>query len=907
MRHSVTSRFAAVSLAVLAPCMVSGALTGAAHAAPAPTRTITPLAKGWRFHLGDAASGVTAPGFDDAAWDKVDVPHSWNRVGYYLTPGPDHINRADTVNAQQGLGWYRLHFQAPASAKGREFWLEFDAASRVAEVWVNGRRLGAHAGGFSRFRFDASGAVHRGQDNLLAVKVDNSVPAPANATADTLPLAGDFFVHGGLYRPVRLITTAPVHFDMLDHGGAGVYPTNEKVTAEAATVHISARLANDGASPLKGVLQTRLVDASGAVVAAVSNPVRVAAGASVETVQRLHLNHPHLWQGVEDPYLYHLISTLRTPGGRVIDQIDQTTGLRDIRIDPEKGLFLNGRHVALHGVSRHQDKEGKGWALSSADEDEDVALIREMGANTIRLAHYQQSQHINDLADRYGLILWDEIPLVSKWTLGAGKMTPSEGLVEDARQQLTELIRQNIHHPAVAVWSIANEVDFGMPIGVDFSQNTGEAPDPRPLLKTLNALAKSEDPSRPTTLATCCEDRAELPGAKPPVVAGITDVFGANRYYGWYYGSPKAEAPYLDLNHSQHPNNPISVSEYGAGGAVSQQTDNPEGGRADYRGRAQPEGYESYVHEKIWSDFSKRPYLWATWVWNMFDFATTIRREGDAMDINTKGLITYDRKVKKDAFYFYKANWSSEPVVYLTGRRYVDRAYGVVDVSVYSNAQETSLKLNGADLGARKDCDNHVCVWREVRLAVGDNHLTAQADFAGRSVTDTVAWTLSADAASHIRIACGAMMGRDTSLGRFGSDAFFVGGEPASLIKSHGFALGPTDPKAAAKLLPEASDPDLIASFREGDFRYDIPMENGEYQVTLTFVAPADDVVGARIFDVTANGAALFKNLDIAAQAGGVLKPLQQTFPVTVRDGRLNLGFHPSLGKALVSAISISR
>ncbi len=907
--RALAGAFCATALplaALAAPAAPTSSSSAVAVQEPS-ARTVDVLSSGWRFKLDQAATGVEQPGFSDADWPTVSVPHSWNRVGYYMTAQPDHINRADNVNATQGVGWYRLHFTPAAGLKNRDAWLQFDAASRIAQVWLNGVLLGEHKGGFSRFRLNATAALRPGADNLLVVKVDNTVPAPGGATADTLPLAGDFFVHGGLYRPVSLITTKAAHFDMMDHGGAGVYPTTEAIDDKGAHVRLTARLVNDGRHPLSGSVVTRLIDAKGATVAAASTPISLKPGESASADQAFTVAAPRLWQGVEDPYLYRLVSELRSRSGRVLDQVDQAYGLRTIRIDPDKGLFLNGKHLALHGVSRHQDKEGKGWALSAADEEEDYALIREMGANTIRLAHYQQSQHMNELADRYGLILWDEIPLVSKWTLGAGRMTATDGLTANARQQLTELIKQNMAHASVAVWSIANEVDFGSPVGVDFSRADGEAPDPRPLLRELNGLAKSVDPSRPTTLATCCEDRSELPGAKPPVVAGITDVFGANRYYGWYYGPAAAEAPYLDKNHAQHPGFAISVSEYGAGGAISQQTDNPAGGHADFRGRTQPEGYESYVHEQIWSDFSKRPYLWATWVWNMFDFATTIRREGDAMDINTKGLVTYDRKVKKDAFFFYKANWSAEPVVYLTGRRYVDRAYPVTDVSVYSNAPSTSLSLNGHALGVRDNCDNHVCVWRDVKLSEGDNRLQASGQFGDKTVQDAISWRLSPDAASHIRIDSGAMMGLQSSKGRFGSDAFFVGGEASGLIKPKGFSLTPADPKGPAKLLPGVEDPELLASFREGDFSYDIPVENGVYNVRLSFVAPAEDVVGARIFDVTANGAPTLTALDITAAAGGALKPLERQFSVTVSDGRLKLGFHPSAGKALVSAIEINR
>jgi len=616
----------------------------------------------------------------------------------------------------------------------------------------------------------------------------------------------------------------------------------------------------------------------------------------------LNVGARHLWQGVADPYLYDIVADLTTSGGVVLDEVRQKFGFRDIRIDPQQGLFLNGKPLPLHGVSRHQDREGKGWALSAEDESEDFRLIREMGANTVRLAHYQQSEHINDLADRMGIILWDEIPLVSKWTLGPGAKTATPDLTANARQQLTELIRQNFNHPAVAVWSIANEVDFGSPVGVDFGRVDGEAPDPRPLLHELNILAKSEDPGRPTTLATCCEGRSELPGAKPPVVADIADVFGANRYFGWYYGNASQEAPYMDKNHAEHPDRALSVSEYGAGGAISQHSDNPLAAQASSRGRIQPEEYESQVHETIWADFARRPYIWATWVWNMFDFATTIRREGDSMDVNTKGLVTYDRKTPKDAYYFYKANWAAAPVTYIAGRRYTDRAYAVTDVKVYSNARTTELSLNGTSLGVKADCPNHVCLWSDVRLAVGDNSLTARGVFDGQPLVDTVQWALRPDRADHIWINAGSVMGKTTAKGRYGSDTFFVGGSFAEL-NNKSFLVA----AQAERTIAGASDQDLVGSYRHGTFTYDVPIPDGDYEVTLTFMEPDNLVPGARVFDVAANGKTALKALDVVAAAGGPLRALEKSFRVTSANGRVQLAFKPVTGEALVSAIELTR
>lgn len=877
----MTTKLAAASLAL--------ALAETSSLCSAAERLTTPLADGWRFIQSDAVSGAEAASFDDRAWASVTVPHTWNRAGYYTSPGP-HLNTRETIDTTQGVGWYRLTFTPPATFKDKAAWLQFDAASRTASVWLNGVHLGDHAGGFSRFRLDASKAIKPGQPNLLTVKVDNSRPVAGGSTADTLPLGGDFFIHGGLYRSVSLVGTDKTHFDMLDFGGPGVYARTTQIKDGGAKVAVRARLRNDAPRGARLTLVTRLVDAAGAVAAEARSPVSLKAGAATEIQQDLILARAHLWQGVQDPYLYRLRSELRDAKDRVVDSVDQAYGVREIRIDPEKGLILNGQPTRLHGVGLHQDHEGKGWAISDADIEKDMAIIREMGANTIRLTHYQHGQAIHDLADKYGLILWDEIPFVSIMTLANDQIEPTPGLVADAKQQLRELIRQNYNHPSVAVWGIANEVDLrGTPPSFMGAAKIVQR-DPIPFLKELQTLAKSEDPTRPTTQATCCE------GLQPnaPEVANITDVSGANRYFGWYYTPSDPLGPALDALRKKRPDKPLSVSEYGAGGAISQHTDDPLGGPFDSFGRIQPEEYQAYVHEQNWAILSARSYLWATWLWNSFDFATGNRYEGDAESINTKGLVTYDRQVKKDAFYFYKANWSSEPSVHITGRRYVDRAYPVTDVKVYSNAPSTELVVNGTSLGALADCPDRICIWKDVRLAAGDNQVAAKGRFAQAVTEDAVAWRLAPQAKDRFTIDSGAILAPSDAPLRHGSDAFFVGGTAKSVS-------GPA-PAGAATGAPPWS---IVRTFREGDFGYRIPAAPGRYTVTLTFVEPIFDK-GQRTFDVLAGDKVALADLDVAGLASGEHAAVVRSFPVEVGANGLVLSFKGKTGKAMVSAIDVA-
>ena len=863
-------------------------------------RVVQPLEFGWRFRQDDNLAAAQAPDFDDSAWQVVSVPHTWNRVGYYLPDTPGRVNSPDTVNKTQGIGWYRLTFTPGNSFRGRRAWLQFDAASRVAEAWLNGVRLGDHAGGFSRFRLDATSALRPGASNVLVVKVDNSAPATDRPTGATLPLAGDFFIHGGLYRPVSLIATDIVHIDMLDHGASGVYATTRSIDGGTAMIAVRTRVTNDGRRIARPSATARLVDADGRIVAEHSARLSVPAGQTTTIEHDLVVPSARLWNGVADPYLYRLVVDVGAGKDAPVDRVEQAFGIREFRIDAEKGFHLNGKPYPLKGVGLHQDLEGKGWAMSASDIAADVDLVRDLGANSIRLTHYQHGAVIHELADRHGLVLWDEIPLVSVWTHGFSQKAAPPELLANARQQLRELIRQNFNHPSVAVWGIANEVDFGSSLPGFLTGNQG-TPDPLPLLRELNALAKVEDPLRPTVQANCCEGRLFAGNVDIPIIAPTTDLAGVNRYFGWYYGVPADLGPHLDGIRQKRPEQPLAVTEYGAGGSITIHTDDPEGGKPDSRGRRQPEEYMSFIHEGAWKTLSSRPYLWGNWLWNSTDFATTVRREGDADDINTKGLVTYDRKVKKDAFYFYRANWNEAPTVHITGRRYADRAYRVNDLKVYSNAAETSLAVNGKPLGSRTGCPQMVCIWPDVKLDIGENVIVATGRFAGSEQGDRIVVHVDARTQSEVRIDSGALVAGKTQSVRFGSDRFFLGGNSGTVIKPADYGK-----PEVAKAIAGARHSDVAATYREGTFRYRISLGDGAYTVTLTFIEPAA-APGERRFDVVANGRRMIRELDIAAAAGAPMTAITRSFPVSVRGGVLEVDFRPRIGQAIVSAIEVTR
>jgi beta-galactosidase len=849
-------------------------------------RLVESLDAGWRFIQDSGLSGVEASAFDDARWRVVQVPHTWNRIGN------DGIERSSLSNNVQGVGWYRLHFKPPQVAAGSRYFLQFDAVGAVADVWLNGRHLGQHAGAFSRFRFDASSSINLSGDNVLVVKADNGRPQPGASTQDVIPLSGDFFVFGGIYRKVSLIVTRPVHVDLLDFGGPGLYARALDINALGATVQFSGRVANDFNSPRRIAVEFAIEDAGGGIVASIILKITAAPGAIALQTQ-LHIEHPRLWE-VKNPYLYRSTMLIRAADGKILDRVSQPLGFRTVKFDPDRGFFLNSQHMFLKGASLHQDRPVKGWAISDADQSQDFDLLQDLGANAVRLAHYQHDQYSYELADARGILVWAEIPLVNKVSFDGSPASPA--LAANATQQLTELVRQNYNHPSIIVWSLGNEIDLTA------TQVKGPSR-PTVLLRSLNETAKREDPSRATTLADCCENAippraaAQMQGEVREPIVGIADTVGYNRYFGWYAGQFAGFGQMLDEAHARHPSLPISVSEYGAGAALTQHSDNPEGGPINPHGRPHPEEYQNWYHEKSWATLKPREYLWGCFIWNLFDFSSDSRQEGDLTDINEKGLVSYDRQTRKDAYYFYRANWSMQPTLHLLGRRYVDRAYAVTDVKAYSNAGQARLYLNGNEIGLAP-CANGICSWRSVRLSEGANELTVTAEIDGSAITDSLHWSLS-HSDRVVNIKAGDIAGYAAKNGqRFGSDTYFAGGTP------HG--VNSPDAPSPERVAVLAEDGRLYDSFREGEFSYRIPLPNGRYRVELKFAEPTATAPGERVFDVTANGVTRLREFDILNAAGARLKGVSRSFDAAIDNGVLVLEFRPRRGSAMVSALSIA-
>lgn len=662
---------------------------------PVGARETATLDSLWFFHKGDIANAAAA-NCPSGRWQNISLPHCW---GWQEAQVTNHYYR--------GPGWYRRCLVL-RPAPGQRHFLRFEAASTVADVFFNGHLLGEHRGGFGAFCYEITGFENPDGTNILAVRVSNA-PEP-----DVAPLAGDFCVFGGLYRPAHLLVTGETCFTPLDHASPGVFWEPTRVSRRAALIDLTAEISNGAESNATRVLVAKILDATGKTVASESRQIEIPARVTPQFQLQITVCHPHLWNGIRDPYLYRVIAELTTTNGVVCDSVDQQLGLRFYRVDPDKGFFLNGKPYRIRGVCRHQDVWNKGWALSEADHERDVRLILEMGANAVRCAHYQQSDYFYSLCDKAGLLVWAEIPLVNE-------ITPRAGFAETSRNQLLDLIRQNFNHPSIFVWSLFNEI-----------QPTTS--DPHRLLEDLKILANGEDPTRPT-IAAC--DKLVWPG-----LPKIPDLVGWNKYPGWYFGRPQDFGAVLDGLRRTSRHGGFCVSEYGAGANPFQHELPPRQPKANSQWH--PEEWQCVVQEQDWAAIKARPFVWGSFVWNMFDFVVAARNEGGRPHLNDKGLVTSDRLLKKDAFFFYQANWSDNPVLYITSRRFTERTDPTTSVKIYSNAKRVVLMVNHKPMGPADTSTNCVFTWQKVQLVPGKNIIEAAASRRGQDLHDECVWNLRA-------------------------------------------------------------------------------------------------------------------------------------------------------------------
>ena len=612
---------------------------------------------------------------------RVDLPHTWN--------AQDALS--GKIDYKRGIGNYEKNLFIRPEWKGKRLFIRFEGVNNIADVFINRRHIGEHRGGYGAFIFEITGKVEYGKENSILVRVNNG------EQLDIMPLVGDFNFYGGIYRDVHLLITDETCISPLDYASPGVRLIQDSVSHRYAKVRAIVDLSNGSSGNQEVELNVRLLDGQRVVKEGTKN-VNLSGNEVMQQELTFEIDQPHLWNGRQDPFLYQAEVTLFR-NGQMVDRVTQPLGLRFYRIDSDKGFFLNGKHLPLKGVCRHQDRSEVGNALRPQHHEEDAALMLEMGVNAVRLAHYPQATYFYDLMDKNGIIVWAEIPFVGPGGYNDKGFVDLPAFRANGKEQLKELIRQHYNHPSICVWGLFNEL-------------TELGDNPVEYIKELNVLAHQEDTTRPTTSAS--NQMGDL--------NFITDAIAWNRYDGWYGGTPADLGKWLDRMHKDHPEICIAISEYGAGASIYHQQDSLV--KTVPTSWWHPENWQTYYHIENWKTISSRPYVWGSFVWNMFDFGAAHRTEGDRPGINDKGLVTFDRKVRKDAFYFYKANWNrEEPMLYLTGKRNTVRTQRLQTITAFTNLSGAELFVNGKSYGKAIPDSYAILEWKNVELQPGENEI----------------------------------------------------------------------------------------------------------------------------------------------------------------------------------------
>ena len=621
------------------------------------------LLKQWKFY----------PAYDvsrSPAKTDVCVPHSWNLSDVF-----DGMKYDRSTYVYE----YTLTMTADQLREKRHF-LRFNAVNSFAEVAVNKKYVGHHAGGYTAFCFEITEGLKEG-DNLITVVASNAY------RTDVAPLAGDFNIYGGITRPVELITTGLDCISPLDHASSGVYIYQDHVDAKSADIRISTILSLTSDTKDHEV-RVQISDADGHIVATRT---------STDPTITLSLAQPRLWDGRQQPHLYSVqVELLKS--GHVVDRIVEHTGLRSFSIDAERGFSLNGHPLDLYGVCRHEEAYGKGGLYDEETMRLDADIIYEMGATGVRFVHYPHSRYDVRQYDERGIVLWYELNLAGPGGYNSPGYMKNPQLEANVMQNLEEMIKQNFNSPAICFWALCNELSF-------------KYDEPATFLRALNARAKQLDPQRLTTLAICYDQEQ---------FQGITDTFGWNKYFG-YYENKSGVGDFLDQAKILANGIPMGLCEYGAAGSHLQ-----HGFERKITNKIHYEENQARVHEENWRDVVSRPYIWCKFIWQYNDNPSSIRDEGDRKGMNDKGIVSYDRSVRKDAYYFYKANWTTEPMLYLAARRYTQRTEAQTDVKVYTNLPHATLYINGKRIG-KAHRDSIGCIlFRNITLREGENTITVR-------------------------------------------------------------------------------------------------------------------------------------------------------------------------------------
>ena len=648
------------------------------------------LNKSWSFVYGYEV--------DPKIWQVIDLPHTWNK--------DDAFN--GNIRYYRGQGTYQKILFIEKKWQGKRLFIKFDGVNTVSNIFVNGKHIGEHRGGYTAFVFEITDDVKFGEENILQVRVSNALQL------DVMPLVGDFNIYGGIYRDVNLLITDSICISPLDYASSGVYLVQKKVSKKTADINAKILVSNINDNTENIDVTVEVFDGNNKIISQRATKQCLKKSQS-EVVIPIKLNNPRLWNGRKDPFMYKTVVSLYHHGN-LVDQIEQPLGLRFFHVDSNEGFFLNGEHLQLHGVCRHQDRSELGNALQPENHEEDIEILKEMGANSIRLSHYPQSPYFYDLLDENGIITWSEIPFVGPGGYRDVGFVNQSSFMENGKQQLKEMIRQNFNRPSICFWGIFNELKLDGDNPIDY-------------LKTLNSIVKLEDSTRVSTSASCV-DESEL--------NQISDLICWNKYFGWYGDDVKQIGKWADETHKNHPDYKIGISEYGAGASIYQHEEQLK--QPVPNSNWHPEAWQAFYHEQNWKELNARSFIWGTFIWNLFDFGASHRNEGDKSGKNDKGLVTFDRKTKKDAYYFYKANWNQEPMLYIADRRYTKRSSKTTMIKIYSNLKEVELFVNDNSLGIKSPNETHIIYWENVMLQSNKNKIEIRGDDGRNRLTDSCVW-----------------------------------------------------------------------------------------------------------------------------------------------------------------------
>jgi beta-galactosidase len=842
----------------------------------------------WKFYGGDIAFAQRSnikeyPTNVDATWEEVSIPHTWNASDPF----------DDQESYRRGISWYRKSLVLSADLKEKNIYLFFEGVNQVADVYVNGAFAGNHKGGYTAFTIDITKLVSFEKENVIAVKVnsshDNFIP----------PLSVGYALYGGIYRDVKLIATNKVHFDMTNYGSKGVFVATPNLSENKSDIAINGLVINESANKMDVIIKHIVFDAANKPITQTETIAGINPGQKNSfSAELMEIQKPKLWSP-EMPYLYTVKSQLIVDG-KVVDELVNPLGFRWFDFNPDTGFHLNGKKYLLKGTNRHQDMKGLGGALPNSQHLADLISIKEMGANFLRLAHYPQDPAVLAAADSLGLLIWEEIPVVNY-------VNCSDEFKQNAHVMLSEMIRQHFNHPSIILWGSCNEIFLWNGLGERASKITNEhyMKWTHDFVASLDSAIHAEDPTRFSTLAMHGSSDYDKCG-----ITAIPDVLSINQYEGWYSGEFVTFGKNLDKRHEKYPNQVLFVSEYGAGSDSRINAMKPE--RFDFSGN-----WQRMFHESYYQQISARSWLAGSAMWNQYDFSQP-HTGGTIQHINQKGVQTWDRK-KKDAYYFYKANWTTEPMVYIASREWTQRnamlqSKGVYDeklplqqvLDVYSNNDKVELFLNGKSLGTKKINSLHKATWY-VEFAEGENKLLAKAGSRSNLVIDQLTIHFTNHSAK--------LQEGEELLVNLGFNAEFVDDEnhtwlPDRKYTSNCYGSLNGDPVMANKdlIVLNADNKAVLYNYAlEGVENYKIDVPDGWYAVELLFAETIHYQVGQRVFSVAINESDVFNDLDMFAQFG-FLQAFSKTVKMKIENGEgITINFSAKTGKSLISAIKINR